>query len=409
MAFLLKFADLLSRVSFSNLKLARTVAERESLTRSLEHSKARLEAADRRKDEFLAMLSHELRNPLAPIRNSVYLLARADAGSERAHRAKEVLRRQTEHLTRLVDDLLDVTRISRGKIELRRSLVDLREVVRKTAEDFASLFETSGIALRLELPSGSVCIDADETRMAQVLGNLLHNAVKFTPQRGTVTVGVVPGDGSTELYVRDDGIGINPDQVERMFEPFAQGDGGLARTKGGLGLGLALVKGLVELHGGAVRAQSQGVGQGTQIVVTLPLAPPPTGAPAHRRASPSEALARDVLVIEDNIDAGESLADLLRLEGHHVRVARDARSGMALARELRPEVVVCDIGLPDLDGYEVARALRRDETLRATRLVALSGYAQPEDRRRAFEAGFDAHVAKPPAPDELLRAVADER
>ncbi len=359
-----------------------------------------LREADRRKNEFLAILSHELRNPLAPIRNSIYLLERAAPGSAQAARSKEVIRRQTMHLTRLVDDLLDVTRISHGKIELRRTRVDLRDVVRKTTDDLRSLFEESEVELRVEHFVGPVWVDADPTRIIQVLGNLLQNAVKFTPPPGTVTVGISLGEQRAEISVRDTGLGMEPHEVERMFEPFAQADHDLARTKGGLGLGLALVRGLVELHGGSVRARSGGIGKGTEFVFNLPLS---TAGPAveGRPAAAGEAGKRLVLIIEDNADAGQSLAEVLELDGHSVRVAPDGRSGIELARELRPDFVLCDIGLPDVDGYEIARTLRADDALRETRLVALSGYAQPEDVQRALEAGFDAHLPKPPPLDEL--------
>ena len=229
--------------------------------------------------------------------------------------------------------------------------------------------------------------------------------MKFTPPHGTVIVGITEGEDQRRIFVRDTGIGIEPDQVELMFEPFAQADHGLARTKGGLGLGLALVKGFVNLHGGSVRGRSDGIGKGAEFVVVLPLAKPPSVGSAAP-ATVAEAGSRLILVIEDNVDAGQTLADILELNGHRVRVARDGRSGLALARELRPDVVLCDIGLPDLDGYEVARALHADEALRSTRLVALSGYAQEEDRRRAKETGFDAHIPKPPALDVLLAVVA---
>jgi PAS domain S-box-containing protein len=369
----------------------------------------RMEAAlrdeDRRKTEFLGVLSHELRNPLAPIRNSIYLLERAAPGSEQATRAREVIRRQTEHLTRLIDDLLDVTRISRGKIALQRARVDLREIVRKTTDDVLSVFAYAGVALHVDYGApGPVWIDADPTRIAQVIGNLLHNAVKFTPGGGAVAVSVVAQGGRAELRVRDDGIGMEPATIERMFEPFAQADQTLARTNGGLGLGLALVKGLVELHGGTVEARSEGIGRGAAFAVRLPLSE--SGRAAGEDALPAaRTQGRLVLVIEDNADAGQSLAEILELHGHRVRVARDGRSGLALARELAPDVVLCDIGLPDLDGYEVARTLRRDAALRSMRLVALSGYAQPEDRERALAAGFDVHLAKPADLDTLAKAL----
>jgi PAS domain S-box-containing protein len=367
-----------------------------------------LREIDKRKSEFLAVLSHELRNPLAPIRNSIYLLDRAAPGSPQAAQAREVILRQTEQLSRLVDDLLDVTRISRGKVTLNRARVDLRDVARRTCEDHRSLFEGSAVELRVEAPVAPVWIDADVTRISQVLGNLLQNAVKFTPSGGAVTVGVRARVDQAELSVRDTGVGMKPDQVERMFEPFAQAEQGLARTTGGLGLGLALVKGLVELHGGSVQARSEGQGRGSEFVVSLPLA---LGPGADLEAAPAiapRAPTRQVLVIEDNVDAGMVLAAVLELNGHLVRVARDGRSGIAMARELKPDVVVCDIGLPDVDGYEVARALRSDEGFRSTRLIAISGYAQPEDKERAKDAGFDAHLAKPASIDELNALLAGQ-
>ena len=406
MAFFLRLSAMLSQLSYSNVHLAHSIAERERLMRSLRESKERLEFADRRKDEFLAMLSHELRNPLAPIRNSIYVLERATPGSDKAVRSREVLRRQAEHLTRLVDDLLDVTRISRGKIELQRKRVDLRDIVRKTTDDLRSQFDQSGVALRVEHPAGPVWVEADATRLAQVLGNLLHNAVKFTPGGGTVQVGVAARGGRAELRVWDDGIGMEPGQVERMFEPFAQADHAPGASKGGLGLGLALVKGLVELHGGSVRGRSEGMGRGSEFVITLPQTGPEVSSAAAQGLAAGGAR-RNVLVIEDNPDVGQSVADMLELQGHTVRVARDGRSGIDLAREFRPDVVLCDIGLPDLDGYQVARTLRRDDALRATRLIALSGFAQAEDRRRAREAGFDGHIAKPPDPEQLVNAIGD--
>jgi len=362
-----------------------------------------LREQDRRRAEFLAVLSHELRNPLAPIRNSLYLLERTPPGTDRATHAQEVLRRQTDHLARLVDDLLDTTRISRGKIILRRSRVDLREIVRKATEDLHSVFAHLGVALHVSDAPDPVWISADPTRMAQVLGNLLQNAVKFTPTGGSVTVTVAKGDRA-ELRVRDDGVGMEPGTVARMFEPFAQAENTLERTKGGLGLGLPLVKGLVELHGGTVEARSDGIGRGAEFLVRLPLAEAGP-EPVAERPAVGEARSREILVIEDNLDAQETLAEILALQGHRVHLARDGRSGLELARKHRPEIVLCDIGLPDLDGYQVARDLRRDPGLRATRLIALSGYAQPEDLEQAREAGFDAHLAKPPEIDELLAAL----
>ncbi|HYD43399.1 MAG TPA: ATP-binding protein [Anaeromyxobacter sp.] len=379
---------------------------RKQAEESLRSANETLREADRRKSEFLAVLSHELRNPLGPIRNGIYLLERAAPDSEQATRAREVVRRQSEHLTRLIDDLLDVTRISHGKIPLQRSRVDLREIVRKTTDDLYSVFDQAGIHLRVDT-AGPMWIEADATRVAQVLTNLLHNATKFTARGGAVRVSAAARDGRAELRVVDDGIGMDPHAIEHMFEPFAQAEQSLARTKGGLGLGLALVKNIVELHGGTVTAHSEGVGRGSEFLVRLPLVTP--GAAEQPRAADPGATALTVLVIEDNEDGAQSLADLLELHGHDVRVARDGRSGIALAREVHPDVILCDIGLPDVDGYEVARTLRHDGALRDARLVALSGYAQREDLQRARDAGFDAHIPKPPDVDELLSVVGGVR
>jgi PAS domain S-box-containing protein len=363
-----------------------------------------LRDADRRKNEFLGVLSHELRNPLAPIRNSLYVLTHIDPASEPAARARQVLLRQTEHLTRLVDDLLDVTRISRGKIALRRVRVEAGELLRSVCDDHRSLFDRTGTALRVQLPDGPAWLDADPTRLSQVVGNLLQNAAKFTPAGGWVEVCATPRGGELELRVRDSGIGMDPAEVPRMFEPFAQAERGRPAGAGGLGLGLSLVKGFVELHGGKVTARSAGVGQGSEVVVTLPLAEARAAdAPATARAP---AGGRSVLVVDDNPDAARSLADVLEVSGHHVRIASDGRSAIELAHDLRPDVVICDIGLPDMSGYDVARALRCDDALRSTRLIALTGYALPEHRERALQTGFDAHLAKPAALDALDALIA---
>ncbi|OFX25737.1 MAG: hypothetical protein A2V77_05475 [Anaeromyxobacter sp. RBG_16_69_14] len=391
----------------SALAVVWDVTARRRAELALEDANAGLREADRRKTEFLAVLSHELRNPLAPIRNSIHLLEHAAPGSAQATRAREVVRRQTEHLTRLVDDLLDVTRISRGKIQLQRKRVDARQIVRQTCDDHRAMFHERRLALHVDT-SDPVWIDADETRLVQAVGNLLQNAAKFGHEGGVVTVNVGGADGWAEICVRDEGVGISPDLLPRLFEPFVQADGGLARTKGGLGLGLALVKALVGLHGGSVRVCSEGLDRGAEVIVRLPLSPVPE-QPASDLARSTKTKPIEILVIEDNLDAAQSLADVLELEGHRVHVATDGRSGIARTRELKPEVVLCDIGLPDVSGYEVARILRADDGLRSTRLIALSGYAQAEDRLRASEAGFDDHIPKPPSLPALLAAVASEQ
>jgi PAS domain S-box-containing protein len=364
-----------------------------------------LREADRRKDEFLGMLSHELRNPLAPIRSSTYVLRRAEPGGEQAARALAVIERQTEHLSRLVDDLLDVTRIGRGKIELRRATADLRELVRRATEDFRLLLDDRGVAFTVALPDGPVWAEVDATRVTQVVGNLLHNATKFTRRGDRVSVSLAAAGGQATIAVRDTGAGVERGLLPAIFDPFVQGARSIARTEGGLGLGLALVKGITELHGGAVAADSAGPGRGSEFVVRLPLALPP--APAEPRAAPGERrrAARLVLVVDDNADAADTLAELVRLLGHDVQVAYDGPSALQAARASRPDVVLCDLGLPGMDGYDVARALRAGGGA-PLRLVAVSGYAQPDDVRRAADAGFDAHVAKPPDPAEIERLLA---
>jgi signal transduction histidine kinase/CheY-like chemotaxis protein len=381
-------------------QVSRAFADRR---RALEAERAARAVADehnRSKDLFLGMLSHELRNPLAPIRNSVHILQHAEAGSEQARRARAVIDRQTEHLTRIVDDLLDVTRIARGKILLQRARVDLRETVLRAAEDARPAVEQRGLCLRVELPRRMLWADADATRLTQVLGNLVHNSAKFTPPGGEISVRLREAEGAAEIAVRDTGVGIDPELLPQLFDPFVQGARTLARSEGGLGLGLALVKALVELHGGTVRAHSAGVGEGAELVVTLPLAADQAERVGREAAPALAARPRRVLVVDDNHDAAESLGELVALLGHEVEIAYDGRSAIEMARERRPDVVLCDIGLPEMTGYDVARALRaeHDGTLR---LVAVSGYAQVEDVRRARDSGFDAHVPKPPDPERI--------
>ncbi len=354
----------------------------------------------RLKDEFLAMLSHELRNPLAPITNSLYILERVEPGSEQARRAHEVIGRQAAHLTNLVNELLDATRLTRHRIELTREAVDLNVAVGRAVEDHRNLFGESGVSLDFAPAPRPVPVSADATRLAQVIGNLLHNAVKYTPPGGHAGVRVsVEPEGAT-IRVRDDGAGIAPEMIPHLFQPFTQARQGLDRGQGGLGLGLALVKGLVDLHGGSVSAHSEGLGTGSEFVVRLPLTAGATPALEAPRA-PGKSTPRRVLVVEDNPDAASSLRETLSLWGHEVAVAREGAGAIECARRFRPEVVLCDIGLPGMDGYAVARALRADETFQDVRLIALTGYALPDDLKKAAEAGFEGHLAKPPKLEEL--------
>jgi PAS domain S-box-containing protein len=378
------------------------ITDRKRAEAGLREANEKLQEADRRKDEFLGMLSHELRNPLAPIRNALYILDRAAPGGEQARRAREVANRQVTHMTRLVDDLLDVTRIARGKIELRRAEVDVAALARRTSEDHRAIMADRRLELDVRVPPGPVLVDADPTRIAQVLGNLLHNAGKFTPPGGRVTLAVGVEDRRAVIRVRDTGPGIAPDVLPTIFEPFTQAKQTLARSEGGLGLGLALVKGIVDMHGGDVRASSAGEGHGTEFVVTLPFAARrDVGTEDGDVATRTDALRRRVLVIDDNRDAADTIAELVGMLGHDADVAYDAHGGLAKVSETMPDVVLCDIGLPGMDGYEFARQLRALAGKHPVRLVAVSGYAQPEDVAKALDAGFDAHVAKPPDPDQL--------
>jgi two-component system, chemotaxis family, CheB/CheR fusion protein len=364
-----------------------------------------LREADQRKNEFLGVLSHELRNPLAPIRNSLCLLTHTPPGSEPGQRAVAIIDRQVTHLTRLVDDLLDVTRIARGKIQLRREHVELREILSRTVDDHRSSFERSGIQLETRFEPGPFWVEADPARLVQIISNLLGNAEKFTARGGRVTVSLQRQDGSLVFRVHDTGAGLEPGIIKHLFEPFAQAPQTMERSRGGLGLGLAMVKGLVELHGGSVGISSDGPGHGTLVEIDLPsMAPPRSEEPKPELTSPCH---RRVLIIEDNRDGAESLSDALRMEGHTVETANDGPTGLGIMREFRPEIVLCDVGLPGMDGYQVVHKVRSDPELSSTYMVALTGYALPEDQRRANEAGFDLHMAKPPNMEGLSRLLAE--
>jgi PAS domain S-box-containing protein len=362
---------------------------------------AKLREESQRKNDFLAVLSHELRNPLAPIINSVHILELAPSGGEQAKRARDVIARQVHHMTRMVDDLLDVTRIAHGKVSLKREYVDLNNIVRRSAEDHRSVFNRAGIRLDVILPEQPICINGDATRLSQVVGNLLQNSAKFTPAGGVVTVCLnAKSPNEAVLCVTDTGAGIGAETMKHLFDAFVQAERTLDRSSGGLGLGLALAKGIVSLHGGAISARSEGPGKGAEFTVKFPL---------EKRRVPNLVLPgqqpgkepRRVLIIEDHFDAADSLREALELCGHIVQVAHEATSGLQLARSFIPDVVLCDIGLPRVDGYAVARQIRNDPELNAMFLVALSGYASQEDRDKALDSGFDEHMAKPPRLERL--------
>jgi PAS domain S-box-containing protein len=358
-----------------------------------------LQESARRKDEYLAMLAHELRNPLAPIRNSTELLRRLGPTDETVIGGLEVIDRQVAHMTRLIDDLLDVARISRGKIELRRETFELGELIRQTANDFSAGYKYKKVALQVNIPEKPMWLFADPTRIAQAMGNLLHNALKFTEAQGEVCISLTEetrnGKNFAVIKVKDTGMGIAPQLLEQLFEPFVQGDQDLARSKGGLGLGLALIKGFAILHGGTVQANSAGPGCGSEFIFCVPLA---TGLAPGRDATVTIATVAPlkVVLIDDNQDMVETLAALLSLDGHKVKCAYDGEAGLQLIRSAKPDLVFCDIGLPGaLDGYAVARSVREDATMDKIFLVALSGYGQDKDKKLAFNSGFNDHLLKP--------------
>ncbi|MEO7419271.1 MAG: ATP-binding protein, partial [Thermoanaerobaculia bacterium] len=401
------WADYRSRFDGEHfLGVARDVTERKLAEQALRESAERLREADRRKDEFLAMLAHELRNPLAPIRNSVEVLRRIGPAEPRLLRVGEMIDRQVAHMAHLVDDLLDVSRVSRGKILLRAERLDLTPLVAAVVDDLRNLLETSGLELEQELPPEPVWLTGDPTRLSQVVGNLLQNAHKFTNPGGRVRVRLVADreSGQAVLSVEDTGIGMAPDILARLFEPFSQADGSLDRSRGGLGLGLALVKGLVEMHGGDVRAASPGPEQGSTFTVRLPLLESEPAAAGSDAAAPEATRPLRILIVEDNRDTADSLRMLLELAGYQVEVAYTGRDGLEIARRFRPEVALCDIGLPGgMDGYALARALREASETADAHLIAISGYGQEEDQRQAREAGFDRHLTKPVEPAALMR------
>lgn len=370
-----------------------------------------LKDTDRRKDEFLAMLAHELRNPLAPIRNAVQVLRMAGPGDGALQHARDLIDRQVSHLVRLVDDLLDVSRITRGKINLRSEPVDLAAVVASAVESSRPLIDARRHDLALTLPDRPALVMGDLTRLSQVVLNLLNNSAKYTPEGGKLALTVERHDSQAVIRVRDNGVGIAPELLAQVFDIFTQAERTLDRAQGGLGLGLTLVRKLVEMHGGSVAAASRGLGQGSEFVVRLPLAdlrsPMEAGADEAKRESPNENCRLcKVLVVDDNVDAADSLALLLRLTGNEVRTAYDGPNALQAAEEHRPDVIFLDIGLPGMDGYEVGRRLRQQPGFEQTPLVAVTGYGSADDRRRSDECGFYAHLVKPVSPADVEQLLA---
>jgi signal transduction histidine kinase/ActR/RegA family two-component response regulator len=384
--------------------LTETLLSENLRSQEYQQTAARLAEANQAKDQFLAMLAHELRNPLAAIRIGMQIISIGDASNAEVQKARQIVDRQVGHLTRLLDDLFDVSRITSGKITLQKETVNLATAVASALEASRSLIQEREHLLNVSLPEEPVFVDADPVRLEQVITNLVNNAARYTPPKGHINVTAGRENADAVLRVQDDGSGIPAHVLPRVFDLFTQADRSLARSEGGLGIGLTIVRNLVELHGGTVTVESEGPGRGSEFVVRLPL-----GGAGHVRAeSPTKAGAilpsLHILVIEDNADSLDMVRSILELDGHQVDVAEDGPGAVEMARSARPDVAVIDIGLPGLDGYEVGRRIR-DDLGRSITLIALTGYSQAQYRRRSEEAGFDAHLVKPVTPEQIRDAL----
>jgi PAS domain S-box-containing protein len=391
-------------------KVARDISERNAAEQALRESAERLRAseealrdADRRKDEFLALLAHELRNPLAPIRYTLAANRKSGRTSEQRQRAEAIIERQVAHMSRLLDDLLDVSRITRSTLELKKSPTELTSVVGSAIETARPVLDSKRHNLSLDLPKHAVRLEADAIRLSQVFSNLLINAAKYTDPGGHIQLRAAREGSEIVVTVRDDGIGISADMMPRLFEMFSQAQTALGRSEGGLGIGLSLVRGLVTLHGGSVEARSDGPGCGSEFTVRLP-ARTPVEEPAdieEEADAPVAGAGMKILVVDDNRDAADTCAALLELSGHHVQTAYTGRRALELAATFRPHALLLDIGLPDFDGYQLAAKIRAAPWGRAIILIAVTGWGQQEDRRRAFDAGCDHHLTKPIAAETV--------
>jgi signal transduction histidine kinase/CheY-like chemotaxis protein len=396
------------RVEDRQRQLELEMSERLAVAHERLHLVDQLRQADRRKDEFLATLAHELRNPLAPLSNALQLWGFAKNNPEQLEELRGMMQRQVRQMTRLIDDLLDVSRISRGKISLRTERVELGTLVTAAVESVKPIIAGNNQRLEISVPQTPVFVNADATRVSQVIGNVLHNAAKYTPEGGEISVCVTREGTNACVSIRDTGCGIPPDLLSSIFEMFQQVDQTLDRAQGGLGIGLTLAKRLIEMHGGSIQAKSDGAGHGSEFVITLPAVtveetsepePPPI------RSAPPDLTRRRILVVDDLQESALTLARMLRAIGQEVTTAHDGYTALAHAREHRPEVVFLDIAMPGMNGYEVARRIRALSEIEAPVLIALTGYGQDDDRKRAREAGFDFHLTKPASIEQLISLV----
>jgi signal transduction histidine kinase/ActR/RegA family two-component response regulator len=391
------------RYNESDLALAADLARRAAVAIENTQLYQALREADRRKDEFLATLAHELRNPLAPLRNGLEVLRLAGQNEELADQARTMMERQLSQMVHLIDDLLDLSRISRGKIELRRERVELIKAVQQAVEASRPIIEQAGHELTMEGPSGLILVDADVTRLAQVFSNLLNNAAKYTPPGGRIRLTIWSEENEAVVSVRDNGIGIPADMLPKVFDIFTQVDRHLDRSQGGLGIGLSIVKRLLEMHGGSVEAKSGGHGNGSEFIIRLPLMRHVVNLQTAESEVSTMPCPRRVLVVDDNHDAAESLAMLLMLMGSEVKTAHNGLEALKLAADYLPELILLDIGMPVMNGYETARSIRQKAWGSKVVLVALTGWGQDEDRHKSEEAGFDLHMTKPIEPSAINR------
>jgi signal transduction histidine kinase len=395
----------------ARVALVREFASRASIAMENARLYSAVQEADRRKNEFLAMLAHELRNPLAPIRNAVHILTNAEALPPKLSWARDVIGRQADHMARLIDDLLDVSRIVQGKVAVKPEKLQLATLIEGSVEASAPRLAARDQVLDLVVPQEPIELDGDSVRLAQVLSNLINNACKFSPVGSRIRLACSYEAGQASIAVQDQGAGIEPEFLPHIFDLFAQGDQSLDRSQGGLGIGLTLVKHLVELHGGQVRAASEGLGKGACVTVTLPAriasAAPASPAPVAARQAKAAGRPSRILVVDDLVASAETLMTLLEMEGFEVRVANEGHEALAIAREFRPEVVLLDIGLPGMNGFEVAHGLRNQPESQGALLIALTGYGEAESRNRSAQAGFDFHMVKPADVNLLLSMLAD--
>jgi signal transduction histidine kinase len=389
-------------------KLEREIAARQRLENELREQAMQLAKSARQKDEFLAMLAHELRNPLAPIRNAIDVLLLTEEQAPSSQRARDIIDRQVAHMTRLLDDLLDVSRITGGKIRIARAPLDIASVIAQAVETVRPIIDEKQHQLCVSIGQ-PVRLEADSTRIVQVLANLLNNAAKYTEPGGKISIESQLVDNDVVVRVRDTGIGIAPDVLPYVFDLFAQADRTLDRAQGGLGIGLTLVRKLIEMHGGQVLAHSEGLGRGSEFVVRLPTQPASATSGESQPSEPGSSSPANVLVVDDSPDVAEAVSMLLEMLGHKVHVAHGGREAIECVRSLRPDVVLLDIGLPGMDGYEVARKLREEFNSNGPYLIAVSGYGQEEDLARSRAAGFDLHLVKPVGADALQAALADRQ